>query len=288
MNIYTIYKATNKINGKIYIGFDSNYPERISEHLRDAFNIEHKAYSTVFHKSIRKYGKENFSWEIEYQSKEKDHTLNIMENYFIDMYRSYIKFKDSNGYNMTIGGEGTFGKILSTYKSYIFLKDNEIVKIINLKNFCTLNNLNYNCMVLVFSGKKKSYKGYKNISNKDYIIPKIHKNMNYKIVNPEGTIITINNPSKFCIDNNLNYSSILKIISGKSKYHRGYRNVNFPDYIPQKGKPYYFYDSNKNIIKINHLKYFCSNNNLNYTCMRDVSTGKQKSHKGYFTMVAKI
>lgn len=285
MNIYTIYKATNKITGKCYIGFDSNYPERVSEHLKGAFNKNNTAYSTIFYKSIRKHGKENFDWEIQYQSREKHYTLNVMENHFINEYRSYIKFNDCNGYNMTLGGEGTFGKILSNYKSYKFLEEDKIIEIVNLKQFCELNNLNYNCMVLISTGKKKSYKGYRNTSNIDYIIPKIHKNMNYKIINPKGKIITLNNPSEFCIKNKLSYSCILRIISGECKYYKGYRNIKFPHYVPQKGKPYYFYDSNKNIIQINHLKQFCSNNNLNYTCMRDVSIGKQKSHKGYFTMV---
>ena len=31
-SIYSIYKATNTINGKVYIGFDSNWPNRQNEH----------------------------------------------------------------------------------------------------------------------------------------------------------------------------------------------------------------------------------------------------------------
>jgi len=38
MNIYSIYKATNKITGKIYIGFDSNWPKRKKRHLSNSFN----------------------------------------------------------------------------------------------------------------------------------------------------------------------------------------------------------------------------------------------------------
>jgi hypothetical protein len=36
-----------------------------------------------------------------------------MENYFIVQYRSFIGFSDSMGYNSTLGGEGTFGKLQS-------------------------------------------------------------------------------------------------------------------------------------------------------------------------------
>jgi group I intron endonuclease len=100
MNIYTIYKATNKTNGKCYIGFDSNWPKRKFDHLSNQ-NKKNKFYN-----AIRKYGCDNFSWEIVYQSKERTHTLNVMENYFIRENNSY-----NNGYNSTFGGEGRKGSL---------------------------------------------------------------------------------------------------------------------------------------------------------------------------------
>jgi group I intron endonuclease len=103
MNIYTIYKATNLINNKCYIGFDSRFPRRIYFHKYNYPNTDFK-----FYRAIRKYGWDNFEWEIIYQSNDKDYTKNIMENYFIEEYDSYL-----NGYNSTFGGEGTFGYIRS-------------------------------------------------------------------------------------------------------------------------------------------------------------------------------
>lgn len=104
MDIYTIYKATNKINGKSYIGYDSKWPKRRYEHKQDSKNSDQ-----VFYRAIRKYGWDNFSWEILYQSKENEYTKNIMENHFICEYKTYIHFENSLGYNMTLGGEGTIG-----------------------------------------------------------------------------------------------------------------------------------------------------------------------------------
>jgi group I intron endonuclease len=101
MNIYSIYKTLNKINGKIYIGFDSNWPRR---------KLEHKSHSKdncetqILHKAIKKYGWDNFEWEVIYQSKDYEHCLNVMENYFIKEYKSF-----GDGYNMTKGGEGSLG-----------------------------------------------------------------------------------------------------------------------------------------------------------------------------------
>ena len=43
-----------------------------------------------------------------YQSKDREHTLKTMEPYFINEYDSF-----NNGYNSTIGGEGTLGIIVT-------------------------------------------------------------------------------------------------------------------------------------------------------------------------------
>ena len=64
MNIYTIYKATNTINGKVYIGFDSKWPRRAQDHKSSSFNEKHKDHHSYFHRAIRKYGWNNFIWEV--------------------------------------------------------------------------------------------------------------------------------------------------------------------------------------------------------------------------------
>ena len=70
----TIYKATNKITGKSYIGFDSAWPNRKERHQENAaYKREGKFYD-----SIRKHGWESFEWSVIYQSKDKHHTLNII------------------------------------------------------------------------------------------------------------------------------------------------------------------------------------------------------------------
>lgn len=101
MTIYSIYKATNILNGKSYIGFDSNWPKRKSEHRGAA--VRDTTYNK-FYNAIKKHGWENFVWEILYQSKDLDHCLNEMEPFFICYYDTL-----SNGYNSTHGGESAAG-----------------------------------------------------------------------------------------------------------------------------------------------------------------------------------
>ena len=101
--IYTIYKVENKINKKCYIGYDSNWPKRKETHFYRASSDKSKHYH--LHKAIRKYGWDNFDWQILYQSKNKKNTLKKIEPFFIKKYNSF-----KNGYNETLGGDGTFGK----------------------------------------------------------------------------------------------------------------------------------------------------------------------------------
>jgi group I intron endonuclease len=117
-NIYTIYKSTNIINGKVYIGFDSNFPNRKNVHKSASKKQNYK-----FYRAIRKHGWDNFVWEIIYQSKDKEHTLKIMEPYFINEYNSFYA-----GYNSTFGGDGTFGLILSDSAKKLISEKNKIPK----------------------------------------------------------------------------------------------------------------------------------------------------------------
>lgn len=99
MIIYSIYKSVNKINGKVYIGFDSQWPKRKREHKSSSKKLKNKFYN-----AIRKYGWENFDWQVIYQSTDGNHTLNVMEQYFITEHDSFHK-----GYNSTLGGDGALG-----------------------------------------------------------------------------------------------------------------------------------------------------------------------------------
>lgn len=95
--MYLIYKVTNLINNKIYIGKTNNLERRRKEH-------EQKTSNSQIDRAIKKYGKENFKWEvIELVEKEKS---NEREKYWIEKYNTYFRNKNSNGYNMTKGGDG--------------------------------------------------------------------------------------------------------------------------------------------------------------------------------------
>ncbi len=95
-----IYLATNKVNGKIYVGKTAReFFVRIREHEYDARN---KA-NTAFSRAIAKYGIEAFSFEVLETCPVED--IDERERFWI----SQRKCRKPHGYNLTDGGDGTIG-----------------------------------------------------------------------------------------------------------------------------------------------------------------------------------
>ena len=102
--VYSIYKITNADSGKSYIGYSQNYIKRWKVYQTLTPNKQYKRY---IERSIAKEGLRKFSFEVLYQSLDRDYTLHEMEQYFIDEYNTMIPF----GYNMARGGRGHFKKL---------------------------------------------------------------------------------------------------------------------------------------------------------------------------------
>lgn len=92
-----IYKITNNINGKGYVGYTTtSFEERMRKHKND--DIKH---NTLLGRAINKYGWDNFTKEIICESNNKNELCEILEPYYIKYFNTY----KPNGYNMTLGGE---------------------------------------------------------------------------------------------------------------------------------------------------------------------------------------
>ena len=104
-NMAIIYKITNQINGKVYIGetLKDSIDVRWKEHKRD--RTKRKNEKRPLYDAMNKYGIENFT--IEEIDRCKAEEVQTYERYWINKYRSYIGFEDCNGYNATLGGDGT-------------------------------------------------------------------------------------------------------------------------------------------------------------------------------------
>ena len=91
-----IYKLTNKVNGKLYIGQTvRTYKARWKAHLTAARNGSDK----YLHTAIRHYGEGEFEMEVLEELPRE--MLNEREQHFIALYRCADK---KYGYNLTAGG----------------------------------------------------------------------------------------------------------------------------------------------------------------------------------------
>jgi group I intron endonuclease len=89
-----IYKTTNSITGKIYIG----------QHKGD-FDIDYLGSGLYLENAVKKYGKNNFVVILLAQAIDK-RLINTLEKYYIEVYRREL---GKNGlYNIADGGDGGF------------------------------------------------------------------------------------------------------------------------------------------------------------------------------------
>ena len=102
--MFLVYKHTNKLNGRAYIGYTSKSIEvRWQEHCNAAI-ISNS--STTFHKAIKKFGVENWEHEILVNDIQSIDDAKQLEIQLITEHWTYVKHPFSYGYNMTQGGDG--------------------------------------------------------------------------------------------------------------------------------------------------------------------------------------
>jgi group I intron endonuclease len=98
--------VTNQVNGKIYIGKTTRtLAQRKAAHLCDA----RKNKNYTFYRALRKYGFDNFSWEI-------IDSCSLIDDLIASEIRHIAEYKSHGplGYNETDGGEGVLGMVFST------------------------------------------------------------------------------------------------------------------------------------------------------------------------------
>lgn len=165
-----IYCFTNLINNKKYVGQTINSNDnRYNNHKSSYQNENSNEYNSMLHRAFRKYGFENFSYEILVDNIEDIELLNKLEIYYIKKLNSLIP----NGYNVEEGGRNckkpktqeqktklTWGQAKLTEEEIIELriayKEGKSPKQIYDEKY--KDKLHYNSFLNIWSGRR-----YKNI-----------------------------------------------------------------------------------------------------------------------------
>lgn len=145
-----IYKITNIVNQKCYIGQSIDIQARWTKHL-SVYNKQSTPDYELY-RAMNKYGISNFTFEIVEECDKQ--SLNEREIYWIQYYDSF-----NNGYNMTIGGtacNGTNDKIVYQYD----LNGELINKYKSAHEAARANNIQFTNICKVCRGERKTAGGY--------------------------------------------------------------------------------------------------------------------------------
>lgn len=219
-----IYKFTNKINGKIYIGQSIDINARKRSHINDAY-CKGKDSNCPFHQAIIKYGENGFNFEIIEECPKE--LLNEREKYWIQYYNSY-----HNGYNASPGGdncgERSDGRALLLYD----LEGNFVKETDNIASTARELGVGYQTVYQLLQGARKSTKGfqikykesedfpktiepYNSRQGGSFVVLQLDKNDNvlneYKSVNEAAR------------QTGCDCSTISKVCRGKLKTHGGFK-----------------------------------------------------------------
>lgn len=178
-----IYKITNKINNKIYIGQSINISERWRAHRSRPFQVNASQYDSPLYRAIRKYGLGNFTFEVIEECNEEE--LNLKEQFYIQKYKSY---ETNHGYNLTMGGQTatTPSKITEDEleKIYDLLMDSDLTQ----EEIASKFSISQRLVSGINLGQYKMKQGYtyplysyrKLKEKKKYFCPKCGKEITYR------------------------------------------------------------------------------------------------------------
>lgn len=309
---YIIYKTTNTINGKFYIG----------QHVTTNIDDGYIGSGTLLKKAISKYGKEKFTREIiEYCNYQDE--LNDREKYWISQYNG-VDLEEC--YNISEGGDGGFvansqetkDKISKTLKEYFSDPKNrermsaikkevmnrpDVKKRVKEGRERLKNSEAYDIMIekmrnhmleyykteegIAFSVERAKLAWEK---SRDVLTEKMIGNeycaKNYLVMDESGNVFEITNFTKFCKENNIKRAQLNYYIGelGSSfdelKYNQGFKLIRL--FEREKSKRYKTYRltfPNGNIETITNIKDYCRNNDLNeYSIYTVANTGE--SYRG--------
>lgn len=208
-----IYKITNLINGKIYIGQTTTTLEK--RWKRHTWTCTQKNPRMAITHAINKYGKENFTIELIYTASSISE-LNEKEIFYIKLFDSL----SPNGYNLSIGGmnrvhsEETRKKISESNKGRIVSDETRRKSSESHKGFKVTEETKEKLRI-ANTGKK--------VSEKTRLLCSEKLAKTYTLVSPTGELVTFTNMTKFCKENNLSKSKLCLVAQGKRNHHQGWK-----------------------------------------------------------------
>jgi group I intron endonuclease len=202
-----LYKITNVINNKCYIGFTSlSVQERFDTHIK---NSKYKRYDQKIYNAIRKYGIENFIVEQIYEGSDALQK----EDEFIKRYKAE--------YNMTEGGNIPPSQKGNTWK----MSEDSKQKLRKPKPPRTPEHAEK--IACQLRGRKQPEhlvrKRVEANTNPNRPYGNTNRAKNYVVTHPDGTEEMVFNIAEFAKKHSLSRSSICHVCKGKQEQTKGFK-----------------------------------------------------------------
>lgn len=286
-----IYKITNAISGKIYIGSAFNLKKRFRVHrsllLRGIHDNDH------LQKSFNKYGNDAFTFSImEYCDKTEldEKELQYIGQYYGEM--CYNINKSIQCRDMNLRHIRTVTLISPNGISYNFcgtIKD--IAKKLHDEHGFNKEEYVYHGLCRLLSEKVKHFRGWRLVKNAsfDWSIPikrKLRSKIwNVRLVSPDGVVYgPIDNLEQFCREHGVKRSSdLLNVINGHTRYNNGWhlegtstvaKNSRTYDVVIEDG-------AGNRYGPINNLTDFARSHSVSQSALRQFIVGNRTKYKNW-------
>lgn len=210
-----IYKITNNINNKCYVGqtvrtVDIRYKEHFTKYSKNS------KYKSALYNAMEKYGKENFSVNT---IEECDCLSNLNEREIF--WIKELNTLAPNGYNLKTGGSSG-GNLSEITKQKI--REKHLGKKASKETRLKLRNSHLGHKHTIETKKKLSAinKG-KKPSAAAVAACKLKLSKTYYFISPLGKPIKIINMKEFCIKNNLSPSKMSSVANKKRNHHKQWK-----------------------------------------------------------------
>lgn len=233
--MFTVYQIINTINQKVYIGSSIRVEKRWRDHINASQNPNHKQYNYPLYQAFRKYGVENFIFEIIRDDFDSIEEMQKYEKEMIIAFNSY----GQNGYNQTYE-TSNFGLCSDNMKKYLNKIKKKCAKVDKNENIIEIyesyhdaarkNGLDGDAKASairdVCKGKESSCLGniYRDLDENNEIISKPMKNYKNRqpviaipLDNPEE-VLYFESISEAAQKLNSDRGSIQKCITGSVRY----------------------------------------------------------------------
>lgn len=316
-----IYKITNTITGKPYIGLDrdrdGSKTKRWREHQYNA--SRDNQYVSKLYRSMKKHGIENFTHEVIHDDITDEYEL-------IKLEAEYIKSHDSisNGYNILPAD-------LMADHSFLSEEDKEAIRLAKSRGAKEANRVRWASVTddekkeffkkLIESypteDRKKNVKEYWDSLDASERADRIQGILNYwenitpeqrdkravtsrdnfklgseklsglyKITQPDGSVVEVKSLKSYCIEHSLRQDIMYAIANGN-------REEGFNGWRVEIIEPPAYKRNNMNVLRgvmisptgdevsVDNFKEFCKTNGLHYSAIQMLKAGKIKQTKGW-------